>query len=176
MRGFSLVEMIVVVAITAFLSALLLTYNRSSDNQIVLSVEREKVMGFLNRAKAFALERNLAKGGEDVCAFGVNFNKGNGTMEIFRIGSGVSGGCGDSDPSLDGTNNSVIEGLTLASRVEFRSFTCTPTTPCDAASHDVAFIPPYLKTVNSGSIVLGVKGSSNVLTVEVGVGGEITPR
>ncbi|PIP30019.1 hypothetical protein COU12_02375 [Candidatus Jorgensenbacteria bacterium CG10_big_fil_rev_8_21_14_0_10_54_38] len=172
--GFTLIEMIIVIGITAFLSALLVTYNRSSDSQIVLSVERVKVVGFLNRGKAFALERNLAKGGENVCAFGVSFNKSDGTMTIFRIGRGVSGGCGDFDPTLGGANNSPIEILTLDRRVEFKSFTCG-VPPC-TVSYDVAFESPYLMTHNPGSVVLGIKGRSETLTVEVGVGGEITPR
>lgn len=170
--GFTLIEVVIVIGITAFLSALLLTYNRSSDSQIVLSVERAKVVGFLNRAKAFALERNLAKGGEDVCAFGVNFNKGNGTMTLFGAGPGASGTCNDFSPTLGG--NSGVETLTLDKRVEFRSFTCTPPATC-TTSYDAAFEPPYLVTHNPGSIVLGITGRTDTATVEVGQGGTITP-
>lgn len=170
-RGFTLIEVVIVIGITAFLSALLLTYNRSSDIQIVLSVERAKVVGFLNRAKVFALERNLAKGGENVCAFGVNFNKSEGKMTLFRTVPRTDGSC---HPALGEVESAEVENLTLDRRVEFRSFTCTLPATC-ATSYDAAFEPPYLVTHNPGSIVLGITGRADTATVEVGEGGTITP-
>ncbi|MFH1192861.1 MAG: type II secretion system protein [Candidatus Jorgensenbacteria bacterium] len=174
-RGFTLMEVVIVLGITAFLSALLLTYNRSSDSLIVLSVERAKVVGFLNRAKAFALERNLAKGGENVCAFGVNFDKSRGTMKLFRAAPSAGTNCANGfGTALGNTGTATIETEELDKRVEFQSFTCD-VSPC-VTSYDVVFVPPYLETVNPGSVVLGIVGRlGDTAAIEVGAGGTIAP-
>lgn len=164
--GFTLLEVIIVVGIAAFLSGLLLVYNRSSDNSIALSVEQARVVGILNRAKAFTLERNLIKGGENICGFGVSFAKGRGEMTLFRAlpfrancASGfVTQGAG-----------TVIETVVLHPRIEFARFA-----PQDGDTYAVVFTPPYLKTVNPGTITLRVKGKTDTLMVEVGAGGEVT--
>lgn len=166
LRGFSLIEMTIVMSIMAVLSALLLSYNHSSDNQIVLGVEQAKVAGFLNRAKAFALERKSVAGTGNVCAFGVHFDKNAGAMTLFGA---TTDGSGDCSPVFGGTG---IENLALDNRVEFQKFTCGS---CggNAVSYDAAFEFPYLTAINPGSVTIGIKNGTVAKVVEIGTGGEI---
>ncbi len=167
LAGFSLIEVTIVMGIMAVLSALLLSYNRSSDNQIVLGVEQAKVVGFLNRAKAFALERKSIAGTGSVCAFGVHFDGSAGAMALFGVTPGESGDC---SPAFDGAG---IENLALDDRVEFQKFVCGP---CggNAVSYDAAFEFPYLTAINPGSVTIGIKNGTVTKVVEIGTGGEIT--
>lgn len=155
MRGFTLVEIAIVISITAILSAILLGYNRSSERQIFLYTDQAKVASFLNRAKAFALERRLT-GPEEVCAFGVHFTAPR-QMTLFK----------DLCPAnFQYDNDEALETLLLDNRIEFVSF---PTS--------TVFEPPYLTTRNYGNIIIRIVGttaSESQATILVGPGGEIS--
>jgi len=54
-KGFTLIEIIIVVAISALLTGVLVTYSQRSRQQIVLNVEKAKVAELINRAKVLTL-------------------------------------------------------------------------------------------------------------------------
>lgn len=53
--GFTLIEMIIVIAIMAILATVFLSYDKSGERQVILLGEQTKVVALLNRAKALAL-------------------------------------------------------------------------------------------------------------------------
>ena len=54
--GFTLVEVLVVISITAILTALAIGYSKVNERQLVLFSERAKIQGMLSRAKVLALQ------------------------------------------------------------------------------------------------------------------------
>lgn len=160
--GFTLVETLVVVAITLFLSGLLLTYNRSTDDKVVLAAEQARVTGFLFRARAFALQKNVGQGSAEACGFGVHFEVPR-TMTLFKdvCPADFQYGTGDED----------LETVVLNGRVTLDENNL----PCDKDRVCyVVFESPYLITHNAGTITIQLSGSTETREVVVGEGGSIS--
>ncbi len=66
--GFTLIETVVVIAITVMLSGIFIGYTRSSNNQLALFQNQARVVGSLNRARSLALQKLNVP---EACAFGV---------------------------------------------------------------------------------------------------------
>lgn len=91
MKGFTLVELLVVLAISAMLSAIAITYTGMERNQIALSVETAKVAGLVLQAKSLSITTYAES--SSTCAYGVSFNISADTYSIFAF---------DPDPSKYG--------------------------------------------------------------------------
>ncbi len=80
-KGFTLIEIIIVIAISAMLATIAIGYNAAERNQIALSVETAKVSQFILTAKGLALATyNVAPG---TCGFGVYFDITNDRYSLF---------------------------------------------------------------------------------------------
>lgn len=161
--GFTLIETLIVVAIMAVLSSMLLSYNNSSSSQIGLYTEQAAVAGALDRAKSLSLER--WKGSTDsACAFGVHFNTADGSYFIYQSmpRSPLPDPCKDTDRSFM-SGDVVVQQLKLSGSIEFLT-----------APNDVYFVPPYLTAYGAGSISLRTKGKTDTASIDVNTGGAIT--
>lgn len=162
--GFTLTEMIVVTGITIILSTILISYNRSGNEQIALNVEQAKIIGFLNRAKAFALEKRITAG-QRICAFGLHF-EGQRQIFLFRdLPDDLAGSC---ETGFNKTYDGVIEFLedfSLAQEMVLKNY-----------PGDIVFEPPYLITYNFGLIKIGLVAGDKAICVEVSQGGAIYGR
>lgn len=70
-KGFTIVELLVVLAVTVLLSGGLVFYNRLSERQLILFQEQNKIIGVFNKAKSLTLG---AFGEERApCGYGVHF-------------------------------------------------------------------------------------------------------
>ncbi|MBI5732490.1 hypothetical protein HY967_00835 [Candidatus Jorgensenbacteria bacterium] len=121
LAGFTTIEIAVVIGITLFLSATLLTYNRRTQIQLELFRDQAVVVGALNRTKALAIEKfNIAP---DTCGFGIHFTPYSRNFVIFQdlISTGSPnckvGGAYQGNSQLD--SGEEIETLTLSSRLRF---------------------------------------------------------
>lgn len=162
-NGFTLVETLVVVAITLFLSGMLLTYNRSTDNQVVLAAEQARVVGVLVRAKSFALQKSVRVGSVEACGFGVYFTKP-GTLTLF--GDIPTGG--NCEGQWD--EGEEIEEVVLNSRVAIQAYNGDS----GIASFGVFMRSPYLETVGAGTITLELLATGDTRDVVVGAGGAVS--
>ena len=72
-RGFTLIEILVIIGIITILTSFLILYSRTGENQILLLREKAKVINNILRAKAMAL--NLVVESEPACGFGVHFEE-----------------------------------------------------------------------------------------------------
>ncbi len=172
--GFTLVETMVAIAISLILSTMLLSYNRSSEKQIVLFRDQAVLVGFLNRAKTLAIE----KFNKDplACAFGLYFPSNDPRKVILfgdrELGSVPIFGCKTATGELN-TNKQYdvgeeIESYTLDQRLLFTDVPPELT---------ILFVPPELSVQANAQLPVVIKiqtiDSANSASVTVGEAGQI---
>ncbi len=89
-RGFSLIEIMIVLSVTFLLSGALLFYRRSADDQLLLFRERAVLFGMLQRAKSLAIKK-LNDGPALTCAFGVHIDVSQRELILFKDKGDVGG-------------------------------------------------------------------------------------
>ncbi len=142
----------------AFLSATLLSYNRSTTVQVGLRRDQAVVVGFLNRAKALAIEKYHRESRS--CVFGVHFTAGSPTLTLFqdlKPAGDVEFGCRDRATGLpkndfiyDATSDSgeQVEEYRIDRRSTVKLLDASGS-PIGGAS--IMFVPPDLTmTIRSG--------------------------
>ena len=87
-NGFTLIEMLIVIAITAVLAGFSIIYTRVGQNQIALSIEESKIAQLILEAK----ELSIATYSEHAatCAYGVQFNYASSTYSLFAYNDAAS--------------------------------------------------------------------------------------
>lgn len=174
MRGFTLVETMIVVSITVILSSILIAYNRSTESQLALVTDQAKVVGVLSRAKSLALERYKGQGSISllVCSFGVAVIPAERRYVLFgdedADGDVTDGTCIGNGEYNDGE---IIESFTLSRNVLFKN---------PLSGFSIFFKAPYLETVfnpplSGGlTITLGIQNREAEAMIEIGEGGYVT--
>jgi len=170
LTGFTLVETMVVIAITAILTSMSIGYTRTNEKRIVLYAEQAKIVGMLGRAKALALQGyNRTAGNRLGVCYGVHFDflpPTPETVSIYRADVAETGECGAYEESAR------IDTQTIDPRIEI----------VDVAVNDIAFKAPYVEVFQKGvslteSLRVHLKIRSDmlspVLRVEIGGGGSI---
>jgi len=87
-RGFTLVEILIVVAISGLLSAIALVYSGVARNQVALSVETAKVAQTILKAKSLAIATYKGSGTAVDCGYGVVFSPSTNRYSIFAYTPG----------------------------------------------------------------------------------------
>lgn len=87
-RGFTLIEVLIVLAITAVLSSLAIVYTHVGQNQISLSIEESKIAQLILEAK----ELSIATYGVNntTCAYGVAFDYASSSYSLFAYNAAVT--------------------------------------------------------------------------------------
>lgn len=80
-QGFTLIEMLIVVAITAMLASFSIIYTRIGQNQIALSIEESKVAQLILEAKELSIATYSQHSA--TCAYGVQFDYASSTYSLF---------------------------------------------------------------------------------------------
>lgn len=177
--GFTLVEVIVVLAVTTMLSALILVYNASTRETLRLFTEKARVAQLILRSKSLAL--STYAGGNGLCGYGVHFDRGANRYELVAY------------RPADCRDRSRVDTEASFDVVEQSSFDLPPTLDFgapqgtggrDEASY-VIFIPPdptvlvaqedgSLASQGVGVIDLYIKGRTTGAMVVVNAAGQVT--
>jgi prepilin-type N-terminal cleavage/methylation domain-containing protein len=83
LTGFTLIEVIIVVAISAMLAAIAIGYSGIERDQTALSVEETKISQFILQARSLAIATYYGSAAGSVCGYGVSFDASNKTYSIF---------------------------------------------------------------------------------------------
>jgi len=198
LRGFTIIELIVVVGITVILSTALITYSRTQEKQIVFFREQALIAGIIQKAKAFSIETFQPQliplfGGtpsEKICGWGIQFrdmaNGNNYTFfkDVLPVGDVQCGDAGS--PKYNSPRERYEEFSIDKNAVEIESVCLNGASsglcPPGAGSGviDIVFIPPD-PTVsfypNSGAaeavIVLKLAGVSRRTNLIITKSGQI---
>lgn len=92
--GFTLIEVMIVIAISAMLSAIVIGYSSASRNEVSVSVEAAKISQTIFQAKTLAIATYASS--PSSCGYGVSFNYTAGTYSIFAYNPAGAPPCPDS--------------------------------------------------------------------------------
>jgi prepilin-type N-terminal cleavage/methylation domain-containing protein len=157
--GFTLIEIIITVAITALLAGTLITYNATGRAQVALSVERAKLVQVILRAKSLTIG---TFGNGSVCGYGVRIDSASqytlfscsaaDCETVFGVGS-----CGVSDV----TTYSVERGVVIGS---------------GSIGGSVLFVAPDPRTMTmgGGTIALLTADGRSSAQVTISSGGQVS--
>lgn len=177
--GFTLIEVIVVIAITAMLSSFLILYNSNSRQRIALFVEQAKIAQTLQRAKSISLSK-YAVPGDSSCGYGVRFDytAQPQTYFVFQYALGAGEDCSQVSFIQDDDNHiQPVPGLAF----EVNSNVVFDQDPHDDRIEYVLFIPPNPRvlvttgdiTHKSGKVYLKIKSGDEQAVIGVGSAGQI---
>jgi prepilin-type N-terminal cleavage/methylation domain-containing protein len=79
--AFTLIELMIVIAISALLSALAITFSSVGRNEVALSVETSKISGFILQAKELSIATYSAS--SPICGYGFTLDANTQTYSIF---------------------------------------------------------------------------------------------
>jgi len=106
-KGFTLIEILIVVAITAVLSALAIVYSHVGQNQIALSIEESKVAQLILEAKELSIATYSQN--DTTCGYGVSFDFAASSYSLFEYDSATTtvAGTRPTCPSIASTSAAI---------------------------------------------------------------------
>ena len=171
-RGFTLIEIIVVVAIVTFLSGYLLVYTGRSRSQITLSIEQSKLIQIIARSKALAI--STYSNPRAPCGYGVRMRYGENAYALYRYDSDDCGGISSVDTASAGY--AEFQTFLLPQGIVF--------VDGEARIETALFVPPDptvflwsdggILLSSSGNIYLETKDGSARASVSMNPGGQIS--
>jgi prepilin-type N-terminal cleavage/methylation domain-containing protein len=165
--GFTLIEMLIVIAISAMLSAIAIGYSSVGRNEIALSVETAKISQIILQAKSLSVATYGNASG--ACAYGVFFDLPAQTYSIFAYHPAGSGSCPPAS-SITGISANDMQPYTVGTwNIHVANGVVLYATSTDSLV-DVLFYPPDPATLISrdGSTFMDFPQTSKVYLETVG--------
>jgi|GEM_PF-3170646 prepilin-type N-terminal cleavage/methylation domain-containing protein len=182
--GFTLIEVLVVIAIVSVLAGIMLGYARSSTQQILLTRLVAQTEAIIANARFNSIQTFFGGGPEssNICAHGVEFDESGLKAEVFQILADGDTNCPNKEESGDGwlaryNPGSFGAGLSKSSplsgeinRVNYESDQVKVTLEGDLSS--VVFIPPDPailingnEDISSAGVIIKVGDMSGAVTI-----------
>jgi len=135
-QGFTVVEMLVVLGISAILSTMFIGHGSNLRGQLAIIQEEAKLMQVLLRAKTFSIQALANEDGEVACGYGIHVDSNEQEYFIFRKEKDLGDeSCPDSDIGYEwNSEEEIIGGVKKFS--DQISFSDTSNVV------DIVFIPP----------------------------------
>ena len=132
-RGFTLIEMMIVIAILGLLVSFMVPGSRRGERLLVLAKEQAFLTGVVNRARNLAVQK-IQRGADLICGWGVYVDVSQNRYAIFAdVMRGADQDCDQSDKRY--SQNEATEWFMLDPRVTF-----LPIEPSGVT--DVLFVAP----------------------------------
>ena len=153
-KGFTLIETLVVMSLVLVLITIAAMYNRTAGRQVLVSREHAKVLTAFVRARSAGLTiPKTDPSVERICAYGVHIDPAAHTVILFKdLGDPAPGSCASANHRYDG-DREAIERSVLDATVTMTAIGIS----------DVVFIPP------SGDVIItnaeGATVQSAIVTV-----------
>ena len=141
--GFTLIELLVIIAVIGFMSGILLTGQRSGEDQRKLNIDSQKLVQNLRKAQSYAISAKKSDcSGNPATPYGVILNSGSPSNYIL---------------AADCNSNKIYDAGTdiLISTVQLADSTINSVSPSSGGFLEVFFAPPipqtYINTLTSES-------------------------
>ena len=125
--GFTLVEIIVVVSITVFLSTVLITLSRQSRTGINLDSERLKIAQVIQKVRSYAVSGVVFDPNRETphCAYGLSIEPSERSYTVFTLDTALPNDCGSNlgIPVLPDPRFVEKESYSLPSEIQFTALT-----------------------------------------------------
>lgn len=177
-RGFTLIELMVVMGIIVVLTTIVAGYGREGSRHLVLVGTETKMLNLLSRAKFLSVETFFGggrSGNQRICAYGVKVNLSEQEMFIFQDLS--------SDATCPGNSNGIYnDGERLTGELNEIKLKDTPVVFGETNLSEVIFIPPNPQTkvrktdgseVNQAQVSVKIRESSGQFVITVNNVGQI---
>lgn len=151
--GFTLIEILVVMAIMVVMASILVGYTRQSGRQLILTSTEAKMLSLISRAKFLSIETFFQEESQNICGYGVHVDTN--ADEIFIFQDLTGGSCPGSNVYENGER---LSGE--LSEVELN----TNLFDMSGFSGDIMFVPPDPDVFVNGSEI--GPGTEESLTVE----------
>lgn len=165
MRGFTIIEMLVILGVMSVLSGLLILYSRTGEMTSVLIREAAKLSTNINRAKNMAIT-NTDWQGQRVCGYGVYFDSAENQYIIFTE---ISNKCESADHLrlADGSLDVEIIPITDPLIISHSDIT------------QVFFLPPdptiYFEPANLNEVQIEIETPNDAsMGIKINTAGQIT--
>ncbi len=166
-RGFTLVELLVVIAVMVFLSAYIISYQKTGQRQITLYVEAQKMASLILKAKSLAIE-SFVDVSQGNCGYGLEVNYNQGSYNMFYYATSTTNNQSKYIQCPGIKKNGVLasDQIVAFSGVERLNSGLVFQTPMpDDAIYYVLFVPPDPETliadqngnIFSGSGIINIK-------------------
>ncbi len=151
-QGFTLIEILVVLAITAVLASLAIVYTHTGQDQVNLSIEESKVAQLILEAKELSVATYSTNSA--TCAYGVHFDFASSTYSLFEYNSAVTSsayGTRPICPSLASTTNplgGIVQYMDPYSAGSWQVHTApgvelvNGSSTASTTAYDILFYPP----------------------------------
>ena|SRR5258708_6596290 len=182
MKGFTIIEILVFIAISAVLSAVAIGYSHTGQNQVALYVEASKISQFILQAK----ELSIATYGESgvSCAYGVSLDLTNQTYSLFSYLPAGSPPC----PAAVGITSIAPSDITQYTQGTWNVHLLQNIVMKDGGNNDsvqyVIFLPPAPTTIlldngpglvhKTSYVYLSTADGSASTVVSVNVAGQVS--
>ncbi len=180
--GFTLVEMLIVIAISAMLATIVVGYSSVGRNEVALSVESVKVSQIILQAKSLALATYGSA--THACGYGVSFNVAAQTYSIFGYHPSSSALCPPAGEITSLSPSEMSSPSPATWNIHLENGVVMYATSTDSLS-DVLFYPPdpaTLISINGSSfsgsaqaahVYLKTAGNTATTTISVSPGGQV---
>jgi len=197
-KGFTLVEIIIVLGITIMLTSVLIVYTRGGEKQIIFFKDQTVLVSSLLRAKAFAIETfqpklqpGLDPAQEIICGWGVSFSRNSKEYTIFKdLPIPNDTDCANANKSFDKTGE-AFEAFEFSEIVEIDclalngSLNGSCLNSNNESKIDIVFIPPdpltefypkKLPETKEAVIVITLKDKTRNSVIRITKAGQISFR
>lgn len=169
MKGFTLIEVLVVISILAMLTSFLVLYNRTGESQVTLLQEKTNIISTISRAKNLALGVLVQNNNQLItCGYGVYFKNNN-----YFIYQDLASDCRGSDRRYSGDGS--------GERIDNETYNLPTALQLSSDISDVLFVPPlpevYFDGIKAGeekSILLRINGQSVESQIIINPAGQIS--
>lgn len=185
--GFTLIEMLVIIAILTVFSGILISYNKDSGRQMLLVANQAKLVSLISRAKSLSISTFLdssaspALGDPITCSIGVHVNRSSGEVFIFRDLATDCSLLADNKYTGDSEKAGLLGELNTF-KLDSKIVEFTP--PAADDLNDIVFIPPDPQILinndqNKLDAQVGIKikdSSTSKIIIKVNNAGQISTK
>lgn len=151
-RGFTLLEMMVVLGLVIIFATITVMYNKNIGKQIVVSREHAKVLSILIKARSagFTIPKSPT---QSICGYGVHVDAASRTLTFFKDLGVVGSPCAstaDHVYTVGQGDSEMIEQVVL-----------DPSVSMTSDMSDIVFIPPF------GDVLIDADGTKTTATITI---------